>query len=306
MLPLACSRWHAPAGMSAAPKLTLQTDIDRGPVSREARLSLERLVRRSFSIGPWRGLDRFMAVKIVPNVWESEHFRRRIFRAHVEPSVTSGELAAAVAAAPAHDLLEIVLSDGDAIGFAAASDCGFSPVVRFAHYRAELNEEMCTRNIRYARGWPKHVRRAVPGDIEELRGMAGRIKFPGRFGVPPYTPQDGIDYYRLRVEKAVRGLFDDVCLVLVATTGIAGFLLLRFSGNGECDWSLMGIDPTFRGVGGTLGLMIAGEQFCLQAGRPRITMKSPPDNTVIRFHDFLGFKRHGGSVHLYRIADTTR
>ena len=151
-----------------------------------------------------------------------------------------------------------------------ASDCGFRPVAWFTHYTAELNEEMFTRNIRSARGWLKHVRRAVPEDIEELRGLTGQIKFPGRFGVPPYTPRDGADYYRLRVEKAVRGLFDDVCLVLAPATGIAAFLLLRFSGSDECDFALGGFDPAFRGVGGSLDLLIAGEQFCLQAGRPRI------------------------------------
>lgn len=100
--------------------------------------------------------------------------------------------------------------------------------------------------------------------------------------------------------KAVRGTFDDVCLVLAPRNGITGFLLLRFNSGDECDWALMGIDPAFRGVGGTLALMIAGEQFCLRVGRPRITMKAPIDNPVIRLYDLLGFEKYGGSVHLYR------
>jgi len=243
-----------------------------------------------------------VALTIVPNAWESEHFRRRIFRVILDSSVTSRQLADALAAAPPHDLLEIVLEDGDERRLAAAMDCGFRPVVRFVHYADELNEAKVTLNLPYARGWLSRVRRAVPEDIEELHRVTGKIDFPGRFGVAPYTRQDGVDYYRLRVEKAVRGLFDDVCLVLATATGIAGFLLLRYgASDDECDWALMGIDPSFHGIGGTLALMIAGEQFCLEGGRPRLTMKAPFDNPVIRLYEVLGFRRCGGSVHLYRI-----
>lgn len=145
-----------------------------------------------------------MPVNIVFSTWESEHFRRRIYRVEMDPTATKGELLAAISGAPAHDLLEIVLEESDIEAVAVAIDCGFRPVLRFAHYSARLDEGKLSGTLRYARGWLKDVRRAVPDDIDDLCCLAGAIRFPGRFSVPPFTAEDGVDYYRLRVEGGTR------------------------------------------------------------------------------------------------------
>jgi len=239
-------------------------------------------------------------VRFVENVWESQHFGLRIFRAVLAAPVSRAELAEATAATPEHDLLELVVhGDGEALDFATA--CGFRPIIVFDHYSHVLEGGSVAGHVRSARGWLKQVRRALPSDAQHLHELVRRINFSGRFNHPPFGRDEAVQYYQLRVEKAVRGLFDDVCLVLAPVGGIVGFLLLKFAGPDQCEWTLMGIDPKFPGVGGVQALMVAGEQLCLQIGRPRITMKAQMGNRVIRLYKFFGFTPSGRSWHLYRM-----
>ena len=64
------------------------------------------------------------------------------------------------------------------------------------------------------------MRRADLSDLPELRDVVQDIEFGGRFSVAPFTREESQGFYRLRVEKAVLGQFDDACLILAE--GMAG------------------------------------------------------------------------------------
>ena len=245
-----------------------------------------------------------MPVTLVAQEWEAAYFARRIFRLQITGTVTSAELADAVASAPPHDLLEIVATDPDLGVLGAARACGFFVADHFHHFSHCATGETVASHRKYARHWLTYVRPATAADIDALHNLVPSIEFSNRFYRSPFSLNDGARYHCERLTKAVHGLFDDYCLVLPVGGAISGFLTLRFDGNSGHDWTLMGMDPRFRGVGGAQALWVAAERFGLEANRPHVTMKAAPDNrAVIRnFRKGLGGDRVGESWHLYRVA----
>ncbi|MCK6898383.1 dTDP-4-amino-4,6-dideoxy-D-galactose acyltransferase [Enterobacter bugandensis] len=69
---------------------------------------------------------------------------------------------------------------------------------------------------------------ATEQDIPVLRQMAARAFAQSRFRTPWYAPDDSGRFYAQWVENAVKGTFDDVCLIFRAANGqIQGFVSLR-------------------------------------------------------------------------------
>lgn len=243
-----------------------------------------------------------MSVTIVAQKWESAYFARRIFRLQFPGTVTAAELNKAVASAPPHDLLEIVVTESDQAVLNAATECGFFLADYFHHFSHCATRETVASHCNYARKWLRYVRPAMVADIDGLHKLVLSIEFLNRFYRAPFIRNDGARYHCERLTKAVRGQFDDHCLVLAVGGEIKGFLTLRSDGNNGYDWTLMGVDPQFRGVGGAQAIWVAAERFGYEADRPQITMKAAPDNRAV-IHNFqrgLGGHRVGASWHLYR------
>lgn len=96
-------------------------------------------------------------------------------------------------------------------------------------------------------------------DIPALRTLAERLFTHSRFGTPWYAPGESGRFYGQWVENAVRGTFDDVCLLAYDATGlISGFVTLRRLPGNQARVGLLG------GKGAGAVLMALAQGWCRQ------------------------------------------
>ncbi len=104
------------------------------------------------------------------------------------------------------------------------------------------------------------TRSATEQDISQLRAMASRIFSASRFRAPWYQPEDSGRFYAQWVENAVRGTFDNECLIIDSAAGPAGFVTLRILSETEARIGLLA------GKGQGAALMNAARGWCLMRG----------------------------------------
>lgn len=96
--------------------------------------------------------------------------------------------------------------------------------------------------------------------IDILREQAAQAFQQSRFRAPWYQPQDSGRFYAQWVENAVRGTFDNQCLLLLEAGAIRGFVTLRQLNSQEARIGLLA------GAGMGRALMAAAQCWCQRRG----------------------------------------
>ena len=107
------------------------------------------------------------------------------------------------------------------------------------------------------------IRIARPEHIPALRTAAGAAFAYSRFRAPWYQPHDSARFYAQWIENAVRGAFDNQCLIAHDEQGkLQGFVSLRELGDDAARIGLLATLPTAQGQGVGTRLMLAALDWC--------------------------------------------
>lgn len=136
---------------------------------------------------------------------------------------------------------------------------------------------------------------AGPQDIDALREQAAGVFRQSRFRTPWYQPHDGGRFYAQWVENAVRGTFDNQCLLLREGGEIRGFVTLRQLSDEEARVGLL----AGKGVG--QALIAVARQWCQQRGVKRLRIATQVGNSAaLRLYMQPGATIESTAFWLYR------
>lgn len=138
-------------------------------------------------------------------------------------------------------------------------------------------------------------------DIAPLRDAAARVFSQSRFRTPWYRAADSGRFYAQWVENAVRGTFDDVCLIAHNAQGAPlGWVTLRQTQAGQ---ARIGILAAWPGTSGGVGmrLMALARHWCQQRHVAHLWVATQLGNTrALRLYQRSGAQIHDTAHWFYR------
>lgn len=144
---------------------------------------------------------------------------------------------------------------------------------------------------------------AVVKDIELLKSIAATAFSHSRFRTPWYRLADNARFYSIWLEKAVKGTFDDVCLLVKNVQGeIQGFVTVRkLAVEKEARIGLLATAPAHQGKGVGKQLLTAACQWCEQQGIEQLRIATQISNIVaMRLYTQMGARIESTAYWLYR------
>lgn len=139
-------------------------------------------------------------------------------------------------------------------------------------------------------------------DIAALRDAALAAFSLSRFRAPWYRAQDSGRFYAQWVENAVRGTFDDVCLMMLSPQDAPlGWVTLRQIDATQARIGLLAVWPGEQGKGIGTPLMALAQQWCQQRQVTRLWVATQLGNTAaLRLYQRSGAQIHSTAYWLYR------
>lgn len=146
------------------------------------------------------------------------------------------------------------------------------------------------------------IRIARPEHIPALRTAAGAAFAYSRFRAPWYQPHDSARFYAQWIENAVRGTFDNQCLIAHDDQGkLQGFVSLRELGADEARIGLLATLPTAQGQGVGTRLMLAALDWCRARRHSRLRVATQLSNlAAMRLYLRCGATLESTAYWLYR------
>ena len=115
-------------------------------------------------------------------------------------------------------------------------------------------------------------------DIPMLREIAATAFRFSRFRPPWYGEDDSGRFYALWVEKAVRGTFDDACLMIERDGRLQGFVTLRKKSSDDARIGLLAVWHSQRNRGMGHQLVQAAHHWCAVRGLKTLRVATQFDN----------------------------
>lgn len=107
---------------------------------------------------------------------------------------------------------------------------------------------------------------ATVEDIKQLETLFGQAFPTSRFREPWFSAAENQRLYRTWIARAVRGEFDQLCLVLKTTSGqIQGGISLRLAGE-QAKVGLLAVSPAFQRQGVASILLQAAQNWAKRQG----------------------------------------
>jgi dTDP-4-amino-4,6-dideoxy-D-galactose acyltransferase len=98
-------------------------------------------------------------------------------------------------------------------------------------------------------------------EINNIKAIVGSNFSISRYRQPWFTVKSRDDFYQLWAEKAVKGTFDDVCLMVRTGSTIKGFITLKFV-KSVARVGLISVAPNFQQQGIGKALLHMAVQYC--------------------------------------------
>ncbi|WP_440867483.1 dTDP-4-amino-4,6-dideoxy-D-galactose acyltransferase [Symbiopectobacterium purcellii] len=225
---------------------------------------------------------------LMPLAWESDFFAlpsARLSFSDDAPALTLGAL-------NAYALVQAKVSASDLATIDALSVRGFQ--------LAESEVDFCLP-IDSGEVVLPAWRVADTADIAPLRDAAARVFLQSRFRAPWYCAADSGRFYAQWVENAVRGTFDDVCLIAHDAQGAPlGWVTLRQT---QADQARIGLLAAWSGTAGGQGmpLMALARHWCQQRHVAHLWVATQLGNTrALRLYQRSGAQIHDTAHWFYR------
>jgi dTDP-4-amino-4,6-dideoxy-D-galactose acyltransferase len=143
---------------------------------------------------------------------------------------------------------------------------------------------------------------ATESDLPALQGLFANAFPNSRFRAPYFTPEENRRFYQEWITKAVRGEFDDVCLVQRATNGeIKGGITLRKCDN-DMRVGLLAVAPKYRGCGVAKALLRSAYRWGQEYNAEKLYVATQTGNlAAIRLYGSVGAKICATNYWFYRV-----
>lgn len=114
-------------------------------------------------------------------------------------------------------------------------------------------------------------------ELSELKSIVDNLYSSSRFREPWFSADNRNAFYKIWVENAVLGLFDDCCLILKASNRISGFVTIRVRNN-KAVIGLIGVSKGFQNQGVGKKLLVLAEQYSIAQGAKNIVVSTQTSN----------------------------
>lgn len=225
---------------------------------------------------------------LMPLAWESEFFSlpsARLSFSDDAPALTR-------AALNAYTVVQAKVAASDLATVDALSAAGFQ--------LAESEVDFCLPIVSDEVALPAW-READTADIAALRDAAARVFSHSRFRTPWYRAADSGRFYAQWVENAVRGTFDDICLIAHNAQGAPlGWVTLRQT---LADQARIGLLAAWPGAPAGVGmpLMALARHWCQQRRIAHVWIATQLGNTrALRLYQRSGAQIHDTAHWFYR------
>lgn len=227
--------------------------------------------------------------EIMPLPWESDFFStpsaRLVFRDDA-PALT-------LAALSAYAVVQAKVSATQLSSADALAAWGFR--------LAESEIDLCLSVPARLPAIPDH-RVAATADIPVLRDVATQTFALSRFRAPWYRAQDSGRFYAQWAENAVRGTFDDVCLIVHGAQGEPlGWVTLRQMDADQARIGLLAVWPGVQGKGIGAQLMTVAQHWCQQHQITHLWVATQLGNrAALRLYQRCGAQIQSSAYWFYR------
>ncbi|WGO83736.1 dTDP-4-amino-4,6-dideoxy-D-galactose acyltransferase [Arsenophonus apicola] len=223
--------------------------------------------------------------------WESDFFKRKTAKLHFAPD------------APVVSLAQLADYDIVQAKIATANTKRIDGMLAMGFWLVEGEVDFCLNIASRIKNHSSELAVAAEKDIKLLKSIAATAFSHSRFRHPWYQLADNARFYSIWLEKAVKGSFDDVCLLVKNVQGeIQGFVTVRkLAVEKEARIGLLATAPAHQGKGVGKQLLTAACQWCEQQGIERLRIATQISNIVaMRLYTQMGARIESTAYWLYR------
>lgn len=223
--------------------------------------------------------------------WESDFFKRKTAKLHFAPD------------APIVSLAQLTNYDLVQAKIATANTELIDAMLTMGFWLVESEIDFCLNIVSRIKNHSAELVVAAEKDIELLKTIAATAFSHSRFRPPWYQLVDNARFYSVWLEKAVKGFFDDCCLLVKNVQGdIQGFVTVRkLAVEKEARIGLLATAPAHQGKGVGKQLIIAACQWCEQQGVEQLRIATQISNIgAMRLYSQMGAQIESTAYWLYR------
>ncbi|MFP3019095.1 MAG: dTDP-4-amino-4,6-dideoxy-D-galactose acyltransferase [Arsenophonus sp.] len=223
--------------------------------------------------------------------WESDFFNRKTAKLNFLPNAPTISLSQL----DEYDIIKAKVTTGNTKLIDAMTTIGF--------FLIEGEIDFCLNVAGRVKNKSLELSVADEKDIEELKSIAATAFLHSRFRSPWYRLEDNIRFYSFWIEKAVKGTFDDICLLLKGVQGdIHGFVTIKkLSSKKEARIGLLATAAPYQRKGIGKQLITISRQWSEQKGVDRLRIATQISNiSAIRLYSKMGAQIERTDYWLYR------
>ncbi|WP_340677841.1 dTDP-4-amino-4,6-dideoxy-D-galactose acyltransferase [Paraglaciecola sp.] len=140
-------------------------------------------------------------------------------------------------------------------------------------------------------------------DIDKIKTIVENNFTMSRYRQPWFTAKERDSFYQLWAEKAIKGTFDDVCLIVKTGLIIKGFVTLKVV-NSIARIGLISVAPNFKQQGVGKSLLQMAVNYCqIHNVRQLLVATQLANTTAIRLYSKFGFSINTLSYWFYKTHD---
>lgn len=190
------------------------------------------------------------------------------------------------------DLVQTKVASGDSEAIDWLQQQGFQLVEGEVEFRLNL-AEICEN--------PTPCKVADENDLADLQALFGNAFPHSRFRPPYFSLAENQRFYRQWITNAVRGQFDDLCLISRTASGqLRGGISLKVKGS-QAKIGLLAVAETFQGQGVATELLSAATAWAKSKGAEQLTISTQISNlAAINLYQKFGAKMVATAFWFYK------
>lgn len=231
-----------------------------------------------------------MQYQLSINQWESDFFQHQIGKLNFS-EYNSADICSNMAD---FELIQAKVQADELEKIAFLQQQGFQLVEGEIDFRLPLQGKFDSEQI--------HAEIAQLADIPNLKQIFGEAFPHSRFRAPWFSSADNQRFYQTWIEKAVKGEFDHLCLILKQGEQIQGGISLRLSDK-QARVGLLAVAPASQGQGVAGRLLQAAVQWAQAQQAENLWIATQISNLpAINLYQKLGAKTASTSYWFYKTA----
>jgi dTDP-4-amino-4,6-dideoxy-D-galactose acyltransferase len=144
------------------------------------------------------------------------------------------------------------------------------------------------------------IEQAAIEDIDQIYSIVGNSFHYSRFRLPWFSEIQRDAFYQLWAEKAVKGTFDDTCLIIRAGSKIKGFVTLKVETT-TARIGLICVSSDFQRQGVGISLLSIAVEYCKAHNIQQLYVATQMANqSAIRLYGSFGFSINSLSFWFYK------